>query len=372
MHNSKLKPFKFLIVVLPFTFYFLSFFGCATTTVTPTRESFATYSINETTYYSLIELCQSRGVSWQYDTFTKSATLNGNGHRINLRAGDNLILVDNSVVILNSPVELYQGKIVVPDKFKELYFDSLFRKDIVSQVPGVIKRPTQIKKVVIDPGHGGNDPGAIGKNGLREKDVNLDIAKRLAGELRAQGVEVIMTRTSDNFIALPVRASIANNSGADLFVSIHSNANRVRSLNGFETYYVSTTVSDSQRAQDSAKSAILNVDSQCFASNSADLKAIVWDMIYTNSRAESIELGRCISRSMDNNMDAKILGNKEARFLVLREVRMPAVLIEVGFVSNAEEEKLLRDGSYRQRLAETISDGVFDYAQSCNIMEAKR
>ncbi|MCX5714512.1 MAG: N-acetylmuramoyl-L-alanine amidase, partial [Candidatus Omnitrophica bacterium] len=114
----------------------------------------------------------------------------------------------------------------------------------------------KIKKVVVDAGHGGYDPGAIGRTGLKEKDVNLDIAKRLSNLLRSEGVKVTLTRSSDTFVSLGKRVRLANDSGADLFVSIHSNASRTRSLCGFETYYVSHGVNDSKRAAYAAR----NVD----------------------------------------------------------------------------------------------------------------
>jgi len=366
MKNPKFKIFQFLILALPFAFLILNFFGCAT--VPAVRETFQTYNLNGTTYYTVLSLCNVRWIDWQYDTFTRSIALSKDSHKVNLRAHDTLVLVDGNPLNLDQPVDIYQGTIVVPAEFKEKVVDVLFREIIPAQAK--IFAVCKIKKVVIDSGHGGTDPGAIGKTGLQEKDVNLDIAKRIAGILKSSGIEVVMTRTTDNFVPLSTRARIANSSGADLFVSVHSNANRVRSLNGFETYYVAPTVSDSSRALLSARNATLNLDSRCFASSSQDLKAIIWDMVYTNARAESIELAGSISRSMDGNLDAKVLGIKGARFQVLREVRMPAVLVEVGFVSNSEEEHLLRNSFYREKIAESIAEGICVYAKDSSITEA--
>jgi len=361
MSNPKLTTF----LILPFAIYLLTFFGCASA---PLKKDFTSYAINGVNYYSLVDLCDAKGISWQYDTFSKSVTLNKDSHRINLLVGDNLILVDGSASMLDHPVDIYQGMIVVPDKLKDRLMEMFLKESAPPKknIPANLK----IKKIVIDAGHGGDDPGATGRTGLKEKDVNLDISKRLAGILKEQGLDVILTRSTDVFIPLPDRAEIANKSGADLFVSLHSNANRVKSMNGFETYYVAPAVNDSQRALLSAKNAMLNLDNKCFASRSQDLMAIVWDMIYTNARAESIELARSISHSMDCNLDAKILGIKEARFRVLRDVRMPAVLVEVGFVSNSDEEKMLKNAFYRQKLAESIAQGITDYAQDSTIMEA--
>jgi len=339
--------------------------GCATI---PTGENIATYSIGGVTYYPLVSLCESRGVSMRYDTLLRTANLSRDIYQAVLRVGDVLVLVNGNVMHLNHPIDIYQGTIVVPREFKEQVFDLLFGSAVLAgrRVPvGKIN----LHKVVIDAGHGGNDPGAIGKYGLKEKDVNLDIAKKLSVLLKAEGVQCVLTRSTDKFIPLPMRVSIANRSGADLFISIHSNAARSRSLSGFEVYYVAPTVSDSKRADFMARNSSLNLKHAVSYGDNLDLKAIVWDMIYTNSRAESIELSRSLCRVMDANIDANILGVKNARFQVLKGITMPGVLIEVGFVSNLREEKLLRTGAYRGKLAEGILEGIRQYSQDMALVE---
>jgi len=369
MRKNKKLFIRNIILFSAFCFLFsVLLTGCATA---PLRQAFPSYNINGVTYYPLISLCELKGINWQYDTFTKIAVLSKDAHKISLQAGDNLVLVDQRAVLLNHPVDIYEGTVVVPAKFKEQVIDVLF---------GELKTPSQkvssflisnkIKKVVIDAGHGGNDPGAIGRTGLREKDVNLDVAKRLALLLKSQGVDVLMTRSTDKFIPLKTRSHIANNSKADLFVSIHSNANHARSLNGFEVYYVASSLNDSKRAISAAKNASLNLDGASFASQSVNLKAILWDMIYTYDRAESIQLARDICKSVGSSMDIRINGVKDARYEVLRGARMPAVLIEIGFVSNLNEERKLRNGFYRQKMAEGIMVGISDYAQSLVLAEA--
>ncbi len=316
----------------------------------------------------MISLCDLRGVPMQYDTLARTVYLGKDAKSVNLRAGDSLVLVNNNIMRLDSPVDIYQGTIVVPRQFKEQVFDLLFKRAaLVRRRAGMGK--IRLSKVIIDAGHGGNDPGAIGRNGLREKDVNLDIARRLSSLLKEEGVQATLTRSRDNFVPLSSRVSIANRSGADLFISIHSNANRSRSLCGFEVYYVAPSVSDSKRAVFTARSASLNLKEAVFASNTQDLKAIIWDMIYTNSRAESIELSRSLCRVMDSSIGANILGVKGARFQVLKGVRMPGILVEVGFVSNLNEERLLMTGEYRQKLAEGILEGLRDYSQDMALVE---
>jgi N-acetylmuramoyl-L-alanine amidase len=282
-------------------------------------------------------------------------------HKINLRVGDTLVLIDDNPSHLKNPVELYQGTVAVPLRFKEQILDPLLRES--RSVPKANLALSKIRKIVIDAGHGGTDPGAIGRTGLREKNVTLDLVKRLNTILKSDGFQTVLTRSSDRFIPLPSRVDIANNSGADIFVSIHANANRVRSLKGFEVYYVSPSVDDSKRALLAAQEQVLNLDRKCFASNSLNLKTILWDMIYTENRAESIELSHSICNKVKLNLDTEILGIKGARFLVLKGTYMPAVLVEIGFLSNAQEEQLLKNGYYRQQMAEAIAQAIESYAQ---------
>jgi len=340
-------------------------FGVAGCASVPARESLPVYNLNGTSYYSLSALCKLRGVSLEYDIFTHKAVLYKEGHTVSLMVGDNLVLADNRAVIFDHSADLYNGMVVVPERFKSGVFDQLFRP---AKKDKFVARPATrvcayIKKVVVDAGHGGHDPGAVGRTGLKEKDVNLDIAKRLANRLRLEGVTVVMTRSTDKFIPLGERVHIANAAKADLFISIHANANRSRSVHGFEVYYVSPSVNDANRASYAARHYSLNLSSACFFRDFHDLRAMLWDMIFNYNQAESISLARNICRFAQDYLSARIIGVKEARFEVLRGTRMPAVLIEVGFLSNYREEQLLRDGAYREKLSLCIMDGIVNYAK---------
>lgn len=332
--------------------------GCATI---PQREILTTYDINGVSYLSLVTLCERRQINWDYDTITKAVTLEKGRHRINLRVGDALVLVDGRAEYLHHPVDIYQGVIVVPVRFKERILDVIFKEQYAAaRAPSPV---LSIKKIVIDPGHGGHDPGAIGKSGLREKDVNLDIAKRLAKLLREDGIGVVLTRSTDTFVPLGRRADIANSADADFFISIHSNANRVRSLTGLEIYYISSRINDSRRALLTAGNTKLDFDSTCFYHPSLDLKATLWDMIYTYNRSESMQMANSICKAIDHDLDTRVIGVKGANFQVLKGTRMPAILIEAGFLSNRNEEKLLKNSYYRQQIAEAIEQGIKNYAK---------
>lgn len=354
-----------IIIILLLIFFFA---GCATV---PVKEALPTYQIDGAAYVPLVVLCQRLGVNLDYDTFTRAVTLTKDSHKINMMAGQDLVLVDGAERRLKQLVCFYQGTIAVPYQAKKEIFDVLFKADVISSQGSVAPLST-IKKVIIDAGHGGKDPGAISRNGLKEKDINLDIAKNLGNRLNSDGIEVIYTRSNDKFISLEERVNIANSSDAELFVSVHTNASRARHVNGFEVYYISRDANDTERALYAAQNFKLNLDSSCFASDSLDLKTTVWDLIYAHNRLESVELASDICRKIKDDLSAKILGIKGAKFIVLKGARMPAVLIEVGFLSNKNEELLLRSGYYRRQLAQTIACGIEKYANNRLIMEASK
>ncbi|MBU1998102.1 MAG: N-acetylmuramoyl-L-alanine amidase [Candidatus Omnitrophota bacterium] len=334
--------------------------GCATVPVTGGLSS---YSIGGVSYLSLVSLCDNRGINWEYDLITRNILLVKDNHRISMRVGERMILVDDNPQTMRHPVDIYEGMVVVPYKFKEQVLDNLFKVYFpLTKSADLI--PLKIKRIVIDAGHGGKDPGAIGRTGTREKHITLDIAKRLASSLKKEGIEVVLTRSTDVFVSLDKRNELTNNSQADMFVSIHANANRVKSLNGFEIYYVSSKVDDSARALSAAKNAKFTLGGYCAGYTTLELKAILWDMIYTSNRGESIKVADSICRNIKNDLDVRVIGSKTANFQVLKGARIPAILVEVGFLSNYSEEGFLKNSFYRQKIAESIKEGILNFARS--------
>lgn len=370
MQNSKsknqnvLRNFKFCVVILPFAFCLLNLLGCATAPPPKAGElPIQKLYINNTVYYPLLGLCSHLAISWDYDFIGRQITLKKSDTEIKLLIDSSVALVNGSPLDIKYPVVVYNGSVVVPSKFKEIVLDKLYR-----QTQPVDKKQyagyKRIKRVVVDAGHGGRDPGAVGRTGLREKDVNLDIAKRLAGILERQGIEVTMTRRTDKFLSLEERVAIANRANADFFISIHSNSARSRKLNGFEVYYLSDKANDSLRALSAAKNNIdLDIEEGSFYKKSLELKAILWDMLYTQNRWEAVLMAQAICQVASRNMGLRILGVKGASFYVLKGNSIPAVLVEAGFLSNQLEEKYLRNGFYRQQIAEALADGITDYSR---------
>ncbi|MEW6418004.1 MAG: N-acetylmuramoyl-L-alanine amidase [Nitrospirota bacterium] len=227
-----------------------------------------------------------------------------------------------------------------------------------------------IRRIVIDPGHGGHDPGAVGLRGLYEKDVVLDIALKLEKILSADPLnEIFLTRRTDVFIPLEERTVIANKRKADLFVSIHANASPRRGAKGIETYLLNWT-DDEEAIRVAARENQISLKKMKVMHQQMDIvKVITEDLMRQNKRDESIKLAHYIQKSIvstlnNSHEDTLDLGVKQALFYVLFGARMPSVLVEVSFISNPEEERLLSSDSYRMQIAEAIAGGLNKYITS--------
>ncbi|MDI6890340.1 MAG: N-acetylmuramoyl-L-alanine amidase [Thermodesulfovibrionales bacterium] len=226
------------------------------------------------------------------------------------------------------------------------------------------------RRIVIDPGHGGHDPGAIGPGGLYEKDIVLDIALKLKEILLADPLnEVFLTRETDIFISLEERTAIANNKNADLFVSIHANASPRREAKGIETYLLNWT-NDEEAMRVAARENAISLKRMREIHRQMDiLETIKSDLLRQNKRDESIKLAHYIQKSMVSTLnngyeDIVDRGVKQALFFVLFGARMPSILVEVSFISNPEEEGLLSKESYRIQIAKAIAMGLNTYMNS--------
>jgi N-acetylmuramoyl-L-alanine amidase len=219
-----------------------------------------------------------------------------------------------------------------------------------------------VSRIVIDPGHGGHDPGAQGK-GISEADLVLDVSLRLEKLLRTvPGMEVILTRRTDEFIALPERTAIANREGADLFLSIHANASRNPSARGIETYFLNFANNQSAAAvaaRENAESA------QAMGALPDYVKAIALNNKLDESRDFAAMVQKAmVARLRGGNKALRDLGVKQAPFVVLIGAAMPSVLAEISFVTNAQDARLLKSGAYRQRIAEALFNAIRKYQTS--------
>ncbi|HDI52040.1 MAG TPA: hypothetical protein ENF45_05365 [Bacteroidetes bacterium] len=227
------------------------------------------------------------------------------------------------------------------------------------------KKKWLIDKIVIDPGHGGKDPGAIGPSGLYEKDVVLDIAKRLKKLLKKKlHVKVLMTREKDIFVGLRERSAFANRNGAKLFISLHTNANRNRRVKGFSTYCLGVARSDEDREIAQRENAVIKYEDSWAEYGDINTESFILQAIAQNSfNRESQELAALIQKNVKRYLKIEDRGVLQAGFLVLVGTAMPKILVEVGFISNREEERKLRTRSYRQKIAEVIFNSIKEFKE---------
>lgn len=213
--------------------------------------------------------------------------------------------------------------------------------------------------VVIDPGHGGDKDGAVGPDGQKEKALALSIAARLEEELVARGYRVRLTRRSDVGMGLAPRIELANEEGADLFVSVHANsvAEKRERVQGVETYFLSARASDAQAQAVASKENADDPEAPADKASSA-LDFILQDLARTEAHAGSSRLAVEIHRHLVAGTGARDRGVRQAPFFVLSGARMPAVLVEVGYISHPEEARRLADEDERRRIARSIADGI--------------
>ncbi len=233
------------------------------------------------------------------------------------------------------------------------------RTEEQSSPPGRFK-PGKVRRIVVDPGHGGHDPGAVGPTGLREKDVVLDIGKRLARKIRQEmGIDVVMTRSTDVFIPLEERTGIANKVNADLFVSIHANASLNRSAAGIETYYLNLAKTD-KAARVAARENNTSLEKVGL------LQGILFDLMANYKINDSARLAEEVQKNLCDRVSKKYdgtrnLGVKQGPFYVLVGATMPSILVETAFISNEHEAGLLENKEYQETTASGILQGIRNY-----------
>lgn len=253
-----------------------------------------------------------------------------NLHTISVKAGKQDFYVNNYRYILSYPIREHQGKLLISAVDMKKLVDPVLR-------PVYNKKGEAITTVVIDAGHGGHDAGAVSP-WAREKDCNLAVARLVRDKLKKAGLKVVMTRDSDVFLTLGQRVAIANKTSNCLFVSIHHNAGR-RAASGIETFTLAPHGTTSPFARTRRREAL--------AGNNQD--------------SANIALATAIHSRAIRNTGAIDRGIQRARFSVLCTITRPAVLFEGGFVSNPKEGRLISTSAYREKLAESISQGILSY-----------
>ncbi|MEK7656736.1 MAG: N-acetylmuramoyl-L-alanine amidase [Elusimicrobiota bacterium] len=229
--------------------------------------------------------------------------------------------------------------------------------------PAAVRAGLRRIRVAVDAGHGGKDGGAPGRRGTLEKDVNLAAARDLANLLEEEKVfDVFLTRRTDEFVPLADRARLANEWKADLFVSLHCNAHRIKSENGFEIYFLSEKASDpeAERLAEFENSVLAMEDKDRVDQDAA---GILYALARTEFINEAAELAGRMAQSAAGRVNIANRGVKQAGFYVLRGVNAPAVLVEMGFLSNTEDEAKLGSRKVRRRMVEGLYAGIVDFSR---------
>lgn len=225
-----------------------------------------------------------------------------------------------------------------------------------------------LRKIVLDPGHGGKDPGAIGVRGIMEKDIVLAVAKKLAKKLKDEmGITVVLTRQDDTFIPLEDRTAIANAEDADLFVSLHVNASPSAEARGMETYYLDNTT-------DEASIRLAARENGTSRKSISDLQFILSDLTQNSKLEDSISLAHRLHSSIVSHVGrrygaVKDLGVKKALFYVLVGARMPSVLVEMFFITNKTEGRALTRQAYQEALVQALFDGIKKYQEAAQVVK---
>ena len=308
----------------------------------------------------LNELCNQYHVTWSWDGVTQVVLLEFRGNKAKALVGSNVVMVNKGRVDLNLPLRRVNSSIYVPDDFENRVLIPL---GAVAPQGGerVDWSRMRVHTVVIDPGHGGKDPGTQGASGLKEKTVVLDIAKHIKNYLEEVGMKVILTRYNDEFISLPQRTEITTKSDADLFISIHANSNPTRKTEGIEVYYCKTRSKSDLEEDQRAKNERM-FTKKLNSIYSPALEQILADMMYAQKVALSEKLAQKIVSHSSAEAGGINRGSRFCRFFVVRNTLIPAVLVEVGYLTNRREEKKLSTPAYRQKIGQAIAHSIIKYA----------
>lgn len=226
-----------------------------------------------------------------------------------------------------------------------------------------------LRKIVIDPGHGGRDPGAVGVAGVAEKDIALAVARKLVARLKTEmGIDALLTRDDDRFVSLEERTAMANKENADLFISLHVNASPNSDARGIETYYLDNTTDEAALRMAARENGIAR-------EKISDLQFILSDMVQNLKLEDSVTLAHRLQSSVVSQMgrrygEVRDLGVKKAQFYVLVGARMPSVLVEMFFITNRAEARALALEDYQEALADALFEGIKKYQDNAQVVKS--
>ena len=298
-------------------------------------------TLNGVGYIGLKSVAGRLGMTRQWILPNRQMVLQSDWTRLEFESDERRIMLNGIRVYLGYPIAARGSDLFVSESDFEIAMRPILTPQAFPEVP-------KLYRIVIDPGHGGKDPGTRSAGRIVfEKNLALDISRRLRGQLAARGYAVSMTRDSDEFVELENRAAIANRLGADLFLSIHLNAVGTTSVAGIETYAFTPS------GQSSTRNGKLRAgDNKSHPGNRND----PWNAL----------VGYYVQREMVQSLEAPDRGLKRARWEVLKTLNCPGLLIETGFLTNPKEASKMRSSGYREEVATAIANGVFRYQKTLN------
>ncbi len=292
-------------------------------------------------YYSLPEVAGWLGMQNAWAQYERVTELSSKWTKARFELHKRYFLLNGRRIYVGSPIALNAGKLHIGAEDYERTIRAIL-------TPQVFEPKPKLYRIVLDPGHGGKDSGALnGRIGVNEKESTLDVALRLKPRLEARVYKVYLTRDSDRYVSLASRPALANKVNADLFVSIHFNSVSVRSVTGVETYVMTL--------QGHASTNVNKVTSgarRAYDGNKND----PWNAL----------AGYHLQAAMLKELGAQDRGLRRARFYVLREVECPAALVECGFLSNDAEGRQIQSAAYREKIAASLERGIANYQNTLN------
>ncbi len=302
---------------------------------------------------NLVNKAKESGFTLYWDSLSQAGLLEKNGHQLSFSLDKEIIVLDSVLLKISDAPQLKDNQLYVTQKFYD---------DAAAFLNQKSENPFKVGAILIDAGHGGKDPGAVGPRGTREKDINLSIALQLEKVFKKdKNYKVILTRDDDTFVELVERANIANQNKADLFISVHCNANLNRNASGFEVYFLSENASN--KASFSAailENSVIELEDKNDTKKTA-LQNMLWSMVVNEYINESSELASFVSQESTGRLKIPNRGVKQDVFYVLRGTQMPAILVETAYISNYTEESKLNTSSFQKAIADSIYEGVKKY-----------
>ena len=329
------------------------------------QDEIRTTKFSDIEYFNVFELNKAFKAKIQADLLDQRLHISLYEKQFTILLDSSLLLFMGKTYNFLHPLVVEKEKYYLPKSFLIEVLPSILpdkmryeKNKLIASVP----HDNSIKRIVIDPGHGGKDPGAIGFSKKSfEKNVTLQVAKDLKEKLESNlQVEVLLTRTKDEFVSLQSRTEFANSSEADLFISLHCNAHKNKKVTGIEVYYLSTAKTDEARAVEALENSVVyNYEGGADAVQQYDdLAFILADMAQNEHLEESYKISSFLQDNLVNETKSYNRGVKQANFYVLRGAYMPAVLIEMGFISNHDDEKDLTSEKYQKKIIKAIFDSV--------------